>query len=69
MTDKIRLNLYVDSEVKEKIKANADKMGLTMNGYINVCIADYMRQGEAMDFMKFAEQIKNMAERNIKPGE
>lgn len=60
--NKSRMNITIENETKEKIKYYSDKLGITMNGFINVCIAEYIKQDSAIDFMKFAEQMRDFVQ-------
>lgn len=55
--NKRRMGLVVDMEVKEKVKAEADRMGLTMNGLINVMINDYLKQQAVVDLSGLSQLI------------
>lgn len=55
--NKTRMGLVLDMEVKKKVKIEADKMGLTMNGLINVMINDYLKQQAVVDLSGLSQFI------------
>ena len=57
---KERLSIYIDTETKEKVVKASAKLGLTMNGFVNVCLENYFHQREALDYGKFVEKLVAM---------
>ena len=61
---KERVNVYLDPEVKARIKKESEKMGIPMSGFINVCIAEYLHQHDAMDVLKIADKLNEIIAKN-----
>lgn len=56
---KIKVNLSMDSELHEQIKAEADRKGVSVSGYISFVVAEKMEQNKAMGIMgELLEQVK-----------
>lgn len=56
---KIRVNLSMDSELHEQIKAEADRKGVSVSGYISFVVAEKMEQNKAIGVMgELLEQVK-----------
>lgn len=36
-----QLHILVDSDVKERVRSEAEKFGVSMSAYVNVCIASF----------------------------
>lgn len=48
----VRFNFMVSVSLKVWLDAQATQLGLSQGGFVNVCIANYKQQGEALTAMK-----------------
>lgn len=62
---KLRFNVQLDESTKEYLQEQADRLGVSMSGFINVIIAQYRQQQESVKilgnvdlFTKMAEELK-----------
>lgn len=62
---KERLSIYIDAETKEKVVKTSAKLGLTMNGFVNVCLDNYFHQREALDYGNFVKQLIAMQNQEV----
>lgn len=63
--NKTRMSLYIDIDVKDKVKESADKLGITINGFINVAINEYIKQNSLTDMQKIFEFIQQESIKQI----
>lgn len=54
---KQRISVYIDNSMKEGLLKYSNKMGLSMNGFINVCIENYIHQRETIEASQLAQQL------------
>lgn len=55
--DKYRTTVYLDPATAKKVKLVAKVLGVTVNAFINICIAGFLNQESNFDFLKFAKEI------------
>jgi metal-responsive CopG/Arc/MetJ family transcriptional regulator len=59
------LQVVVSKDVMAKLDAEREKLGLSRSAFVNVCIASYFRENDAMEMMRnlsnpmFLEMLKN----------
>lgn len=63
-TDKDRINIYLDPEMKERVKTEADRIGVTMSGFINFCISEYLHQHDAMNVFNLVDKVRELMEKS-----
>lgn len=54
---KVKFPIQVDEEVKDYIEAQAERLGVSQSGFVNLCIAQYREQREAIQGMN---QVKDL---------
>lgn len=55
--EKTRVNVYVTDETKEYLQDQADILGISVSGLINVCINTYKQQAQTLSIMTNIEDI------------
>lgn len=56
-----RLNAFVTDETYEYVSNTADEIGISISGFINLCINQYKQQSIALDSMsKFGEFLERL---------
>lgn len=62
---KKRLNIQIEVEVDDYIQSQADMLGISKNGFINVVIAQYRQQNEVVNqiptMMEMFQKMQSMA--------
>lgn len=48
---KIKLNIMMEEGMKDYVEEQAERLGISQSGFINVCIAYYREQREAVQSM------------------
>jgi hypothetical protein len=54
---KQRLNIQLEEAMKDYCMQKADELGISMNGFINVALAQYKQQDEGMKAMTGIDQL------------
>lgn len=47
MVDKVRVNVYLDSEIKDKAMEKARKMGLNFSAFVSLALYEFIKKDEA----------------------
>jgi antitoxin component of RelBE/YafQ-DinJ toxin-antitoxin module len=48
---KVRLNIQLDEQMKAFCQAKAEELGISMNGFINVALAQYKMQNDSLGLL------------------
>lgn len=54
---KVKFPVQVEEDVKEYIEQQAERLGVSQSGFVNLCIAHYREQREAIQGMN---QVKDL---------
>ena len=57
MIGRVRVNVYLDSEVRDKALAKAKKMGLTFSGFVNLAWYEYIKQDSVVQLVDMYKMI------------
>ena len=61
---KMRLNIAIEENLKNYIQEKSEELGISMNGFISIAIAQHKQQEDALksmnDINKIMEQLKQM---------
>lgn len=61
---KSRMNIQLEDSTKKYCVEQSEVLGISINGFINVCIAQYRQQQEALkmasDFKPLIDQIEQL---------
>lgn len=67
-TEKLRVNVYVTEEMKSYLQEQSEALGVSISGFINVCVNNYRQQSEAVLTMsamqKMIEELKSIKDKN-----
>jgi antitoxin component of RelBE/YafQ-DinJ toxin-antitoxin module len=59
--NKTRLSFLMDDKLKEKAKYEADLLGMSFSAYVNMCVAERVRQNEVVDMARVFEAGRKSA--------
>ena len=62
MVDKVRVNIYLDSEVRSRAKELASRMGLSFSAFANIALYEYLKQGSVIELSSI---LKSVLDREI----
>jgi penicillin V acylase-like amidase (Ntn superfamily) len=66
---KVRLNIQIDETMKDYIEEQSDRLGVSQNGFINLCLAQYKEQKEVVQSMSNINEVVCRLERLQNKGE
>ena len=62
MVDKVRVNVYLDAEVRSRAKELAGRMGLSFSAFVNIALYEYLKQSSVIELSNI---LKSVLDREI----
>jgi predicted DNA-binding protein len=59
---KIKMSIQMEEEMKDYLEDQAERLGVSQSGFINMCIANYREQRESIQAMNNMKVLANQIE-------
>ena len=54
---KIKINMQMENEMKDYVEEQAERLGVSQSGFVNMCIANYKEQRESIRAMNNVKDL------------
>ena len=61
-SDRERMNVYISTDLKNKIANKADELGITMSAFIAICVNEYLKQDSVVDLAAMYKELQKALE-------
>jgi len=61
MVDKVRVNVYLDKEVRSKALEKARKMGLNFSAFVNLALYEFIKQDSVIQLVDLYKKLLSEA--------
>lgn len=63
MADKVRVNVYLDKEVRSKALDRSRKIGLNFSAFVNLALYEFIKQDSVVQLVDLYKQLLRSEER------